>query len=162
MKDFFIYFLLTIFYWSFRSTVMPGVPLPDLSLIIVFYVASQGASTKGVALAFLLGYLDDTFSGGVLGSSSFSLVFLFAAIHLLTHKVHFSTSTVRVAGAFVLCLIKGVAMSLALSQVGISIGFISTVIPTAFTTALFTPAIMALLGRLRTISLPWTQREGAA
>ena len=161
MRNFLIFIPLTIIYWSVKSTLLPGAPLPDLSLIIVFYAASRGASLQGVILSFMLGYIDDTFSGSVLGSTSFSLIIVFVLVHLFSYKVHFNNTPMRAAGAFILVLVKGGATYAILLSADVSINYFTTFVPVAVTTALFAPVVMILIDRLIAMKLLSAQGDGA-
>src|SRR3989304_4815710 len=73
MREFLVFLPLTIAYFALKSTLFAGFPLPDIPLIIVFYMAYRKAAVAGVLSAFAFGYLDDAFSGGIIGTSSFAL-----------------------------------------------------------------------------------------
>lgn len=144
-RDFIIFIPLSILYYSFKSTVLPSAPLPDLTLLIIIYVATRGVNIQGVLLAFILGYINDTFSGAVLGTSSFSFISVYALIHILSFRIQFVGAQIRAATAFSGELIRGALTLVILGSHGIEINFISTYLPTAIVTALFAPAILHLL-----------------
>lgn len=160
MRDFLIFLPITLLFLALKSTLFQGVPLPDLPLIIVFYVAYSRPSLGGVVLSFVLGYIDDVFSGAVMGSSSLSLVFVFAAVYLATAKVHFSTAGVKALGASVMALVKGTITYLVLSFMNLHIPFLAYVLPTVFLTGLFAPALIALISWLSSVKTPRTQKGG--
>lgn len=146
--DFLVYLPLTLLYLAARSTLAPGLPLPDLALAAVFYLAYDRPSLSGVFLAFLLGYMDDVFSGGVIGATSFSLVLAYAAAHLAARKVHFSTAAMQVLGVSVLAAVKGLATYLLLGPSGPDAVSLVYVVPGAVVTALSAPFLIALFVRI--------------
>ena len=91
MKEFLLFLPLTIIYLALKSTLFASFPLPDIPLIMVFYLASRKASVEGALFAFVLGYLDDAFSGSVIGASSFALVLIYLGTHLMSMLVEFTT-----------------------------------------------------------------------
>ncbi len=108
MKNFLIFIPLTILYLSFKTTIAPMAPLPDITLLIVMFIPHDKASVRGVFLAFILGYINDVFSGGIIGVSSFSLVAVYALVFATSGRLRFSAITVTVGAAFVLSLVNGI------------------------------------------------------
>ncbi len=160
MKNYLILIPLSIIYYSLKSTLLPSVPLPDLTILAVLYLATHDVSAEGVLLAFILGYIDDTFSGAVLGSTSFATTFIYAFVYILSYKIDFLGIYGRVIGAFSLVIIKGILCYFLLDSLGIEVNFLLTYLPTAVITALFAPAIIYLIGRLVTYKLPKIEKEG--
>jgi rod shape-determining protein MreD len=158
MKDFILFNVISIIYWSFKSTIMPSVPVPDISMLIVFFMAVRGVSVQGLIIAFTLGYIDDTFSGAVLGSSSFALIITYITIYLFCQRISLSTTTGKLMGGFFTVLIKGVFTLLALTLTDIEINYFGTYIPVAITTALFAPAILYLIKYLQGIHMPLSNK----
>jgi rod shape-determining protein MreD len=148
MKDYLIFLPLTIGYLVLKGTIFPTVPLPDVPLIIILYVAYSKPSIEGAFLAFVIGYLEDALTAGVLGSTSFALVVVFLTVHLLSKKVEFSTPLVK-AGAAALCtLMKGALVYMVLSFTDFDVPFLSRTVFQAVITGAFAPAIIALISRL--------------
>jgi rod shape-determining protein MreD len=160
MRDFLIFLPITLFFLALRSTLFQGLPLPDLPLIIVFYVAYARPSLEGVVLSFVLGYIDDVFNGAVIGSTSFSLVFVFAIVYLISKKVHFSTAGILVLGATVMALLKGTIIYIILSFFNFYIPFFTNVLPAVLLTGLFAPAVIALVSWLSALKAPHTSKGG--
>ncbi|MCK4738626.1 MAG: rod shape-determining protein MreD [Deltaproteobacteria bacterium] len=159
MKEFILFIPLTIIYWSFKSTVLPGFPLPDLSLVLVFYLATKRNTLGGVILAFVLGFIDDSFSSALLGTSSFALILVYLLVQVLMQKMHFTRAPIIAMGAFALTLFKGSVMWVLLYYSGISISYFYVFVPTAVTTALFTPALTSLIEVMQRVKLPRSGRE---
>ncbi len=160
MRDFLIFLPITFFFFVLRSTLFQGLPLPDLPILIVFYLACARPSLEGVVLSFVLGYLDDVFSSAIIGSTSFSLVFVFATVYLVSRKVHFSTTGMKALGAAVMVLLKGTVTYILLSFFNSNIPFISYVLPAILLTGLFAPAVIALMTWLSAFTAPHTVKGG--
>ncbi len=145
MKEFLVFVPLTVLFLAIKSTLFVNFPLPDLPLIIVFYMGYRRASLEGVLLAFALGYLDDAFNGSIIGSSSFALTSIFLAIFLLSKKVQFSTPALRAGGVGAAALIKGVLSYAVLRFTNVDVYFFTHVVLHAVVTgALASPVIIGL------------------
>jgi rod shape-determining protein MreD len=107
MKESLLFLPLTVIYLAIKSTLFPAFPAPDLPLIIVFYMAYRKSSFEAVLLGFALGYIEDAFSAGIIGSTSFALIAVFIAVNLFSRKVQFSTPMMRGGGIAVASAVKG-------------------------------------------------------
>lgn len=145
MKEFLLFLPLTIIYLALKSTIFAAFPLPDIPLIMVFYLASRKASTEGAVFAFVLGYLDDAFSGGVIGTSSFALLVIFLSVHLLSMVVQFTTPAARAGGAAGAALVKGAASYYVLRYANIDVYFLTHVVLQALVTGFFAPPVISAL-----------------
>src|SRR3972149_6408239 len=96
MSYFFIFLPITVIYLSIRTTLLPHLPLPDITLLAVFYAVTRRTAISGAFLAFTLGYVEDVFLGGIIGSAPFGLVAVFAIAHLSARWVDFSGTFVRI------------------------------------------------------------------
>jgi rod shape-determining protein MreD len=61
---------------------------PDLLLIIVVYLALRGSFQAGTPLAWLLGLLNDCFSGIYLGLNAFAFLIIFLAIKHVADRLY--------------------------------------------------------------------------
>ncbi|MFQ5736920.1 MAG: rod shape-determining protein MreD [Thermodesulfobacteriota bacterium] len=146
MKEFLLYLPITAFYLALKSTLFPEFPLPDLPLIIVFFVAYRKVSLEGAFLGFVLGYMDDAFNGGIIGSSSFSLIFIFLATHLVSKKVDFATPALRATGAGVAMLVKELLTFMVMRSSNIdAYSFIHVILHSVVTGICAPPVITALM-----------------
>ncbi len=161
MKEFIIFLPLAALYLAFKSTLFANVPVPDLPLIIVFYSAYRKTSIEGVILVFILGYMDDVMSGGVIGASSFSLIIVYMAVRLIASKVHFSTAQARAGGAAGAALLKGILIGMVLRSAGIHASFIGNVLLITVTTGVFAPAFITLFTRLLNLVTPAAFKDNA-
>lgn len=154
MREFLVFLPLTIAYFALKSTLFAGFPLPDIPLIIVFYMAYRKAAVEGVLSAFAFGYLDDAFSGGIIGTSSFALVVIFLAVHQLSKLVQFSTPFIRAGGALAAALVKGALMYYVLTATNVDVYFLSRVFLDAIVTGALAPAVITLLQKLNAFAAP--------
>ncbi|MBI5559651.1 MAG: hypothetical protein HY883_00040 [Deltaproteobacteria bacterium] len=160
MKDFFIFLPLTVVYLAFKAAVFPSLPLPDITLLIVLFVAQKGASVGGALLSFVLGYVDDVFSGAIIGSTSFALALTFGVAYLLSRKVHFSTVAAMAIGSAGLDLFKWVLILAALGLSGVKFPFMPQILLTVTVTGFFAPVILPFFRRLSATKVPGAQRGG--
>lgn len=148
MKDFLIFLPVTLIFFAFKSTLLYGAALPDLPLVIVFYVAYKRASLEGLVLAFMLGYMEDVFNGSVLGVSSFSFIIVFVVVVQLTKKVRFHGAATVAGGAGVMSLLSNLCSYAILTTKDLHVPLTGYLIPEAIVTALFAPAIVAVIKKV--------------
>ena len=160
MKDFLIFLPLTVVYLSFKTTIAFSFPLPDITLLIVLFAAQRGTSVWGVVLSFVLGYTEDVFGAAVLGSSSFSLVLIFAIVHLASKRVHFLTAPARAVAAGSLSLVRGILTMMVLGMSGIYVAIFPQIFLNALVTAAFAPVILPAFLWLSAIKVPGAIRGG--
>ena len=161
MKEFLLFLPITAVYLALKSTLFPDFPLPDLPLIIVFFMAYRRPSLEGALLGFVLGYMDDAFNGGIIGSTSFSLVFIFLVIHLFARKVSFSTPALRAGGVAVAMLIKGVLMYLVIRSANASASFFTFALLHALVTGICAPPVIMALSWLAELVSPQKFKDNA-
>ncbi len=148
MRDYISLFLISILYLIIESTIMPSVPLPDVLLIIVFYIAAKKPSTAGVFVCFAMGYLEDILIGGVIGSTSFSFMAVFVAVYLLTKRLHFNAPAVRALTALCLASMKVFLIYAIMTSINSDLWLSSVTLVQVVLTAVFAPFVMNLLERL--------------
>ncbi|MBI5599406.1 MAG: rod shape-determining protein MreD [Deltaproteobacteria bacterium] len=143
MKDFLIMLPMTVVYLSFKSVLAPAIPFPDITLLITIFIAYERPSVRGVALSFALGYIEDVFNGGIIGTSSFALVGIFTAVHMLSRRIHFSTASIEALSAAGLGLVKGFLVWFVLRLSDLNVPVIPQMLLGAFVTGLFAPVILS-------------------
>ncbi len=158
MRDFLLFLPVTAFYLVIGSTLLVDFPLPDLPLMVVLYLAYSRASVGGAFLGFALGYVEDVFNGAPLGATSFALVFVFALVHLLSKKVHFSTAAIKIMAAVTMVLLKGFLMYTVTGFLRMDAPFPDSVIITAVVTGFFMPPAVALFEWLTVLTAPRVSR----
>ncbi len=148
MKDFIIFIPITVLYLVLKSTIFISIPIPDLPLIIVLFIAYNRASIEGAVLGFVIGYLEDAFTGGVFGSTSFALMVIFIVVYLLSKRVTFSTPFIRALAAGLLTVLKGLLIYTVLHLTHFDAPLLGSILIAAVVTGAFTPAIILLLTRI--------------
>lgn len=156
MRDLLVFLPTAILYLAIKSTLLPEIPFPDVTLLVVFYVAYTRTSLEGAFLAFILGYIEDVFTGGVIGSTSFGLVMAFLAVHLLSRRMHFTTPAVKAAVAAALGLAKGILLFVVIDFASGGLRSVADMFFVAVLTGIFAPAILAGLGWLAYLVNPRT------
>jgi rod shape-determining protein MreD len=159
MKESLIFLPITVLYLALKSTLMPGFHLPDLPLIIVFYLAYRKTGMEGALYGFVLGYVDDAFSGAIIGSSSFSLVVVFLIVHIASRRVRFTTPDMKAGGAAALALTKEMLTYSVLRSAGFGIGVLPGIFLDALITGIFAPAIIPALHRISSLINPDAFKE---
>ncbi len=158
MREFILFIPVAIVYLSFRVTITPNLPIPDISVLIVFFLASRRPSLEGVFLAFVLGYIDDIFSGTIVGSSSFSLVIVYTVLCFVSRKVAFTDPLIRGVAMFITCMAKELVVLLVLYFTGIAVGPGLYIFVVAFVTALLSPLFFLLFRKASELVLLRTER----
>ncbi len=153
MREFIVFIPIAIVYLSFRVTITPGLPIPDISVLIVFFLAVQRPSVEGVFLAFVLGYIDDIFSGAIVGSSSFSLVIVYTVLCSVSRKMAFTDPLIRGISLFVTYFMKELLVIMVLYFTGIHVGLSLYMLAVGSVTALFSPLFMALFRKAIDVGL---------
>ncbi|MFQ5442596.1 MAG: rod shape-determining protein MreD [Thermodesulfobacteriota bacterium] len=148
MKDLLIFLLVTTAYLVIKSTLFSTVPLPDIPVLVAFYVAYTRPSIQGVLLCFAIGYIEDVFGGGILGSGSLTLVTIFIAVYLISKKVHFTSPALTAVAAAALTFIKGVILFALLSSINENVYFPFRIFIEAVITGAFAPAVFNIFDRL--------------
>jgi len=112
MKNFIAYLVFALLFLVIENTLLhlffPTLLLPDIVLIMVFYLGFSDRSFSGVLTAFSLGYLADVFSAGVLGASSFTLVVVFVVTSILAKLISLNSMLVKIGGAIFMSILKGI------------------------------------------------------
>lgn len=152
MKDFLVFLPITVLYLVIKSTLFTSFPLPDLPLLMVFYVGHKKPAVEGALLSFALGYIEDAFTGGIYGVTSFSLVLIFLATHLLAKKVQFTTPAITAGCAFAMSLLKGVLIYSLLGFMGLDAPFLWRIIVQALLTGIFASAVISAFHRIGTVT----------
>jgi rod shape-determining protein MreD len=160
MKDFLIFLPITLLFLAVKSTIPHAIPLFDLPLLITFYVAYRRPAPEGVVLAFTLGYLEDVFSGALLGVTSFGLIIVYATVYLLSKKVDFQGAAMKVGGAGAMSLVAGFAAFVIMYVKDLQVPAAAYILPEAVVTALFAPPLIGLLARLTEKSTRRRGRQG--
>ena len=146
--------IISIAYLVVESTLVTSLPMPDVLLLLVFYTAVTRPSTAGVIFSFFLGYLEDIFLGGVLGSTSFSYMAVFLAVYFLSRKVHFRGPAVAALTALALASLKVFLIYVIMQSINSDIGISYLTLADIVLTSVFAPFVMNTLERVETLVSP--------
>lgn len=145
MKEIFIYIPIVIIYLSLKSSLMPSMPLPDLSVIIIYYIAIKRPSIATVILAFSFGYIEDIFYGTVVGTSSASNIIVFLIVFFISKKLTLTTPYVIAVVNVILVMIKFLFVTLVGLYVGANGMSFFHAIPLALMTGLVSPLAVQII-----------------
>jgi rod shape-determining protein MreD len=143
-----------------QTTVLPvlriGRETPDLLLIICVYLGLHQHSMFGAVGAFLLGYLQDAFSGGVIGLNAFGMCLVFTAVYLTSRRLWVDNALSKVVLVFLASVVKTAAI-LALVAVFMSVEglwrtILSYLLIDAALAAVLSPAVFAVLSRTQLLA----------
>ena len=153
MKDFLTYIVLAIIYLSVKSTITLSFPMPDMLVLIAFHIASRRPSAGGALLVFSLGYMEDVFSGGIIGVSSFAMGITYMGVYIVAHRADFTETKINAIAGVTITLAKGILSFILLRAIDIDINawFLLHLIPIALLTGLFAPVFTAIFDRVDTL-----------
>lgn len=158
MKILTIYLVLAALFLIIESTILsilfPSLLIPDVILIMVFYLGFGNASIEGVLTIFALGYLSDIFSGGIIGLSSFTLLMVFIITTRLSKVISLNSMLIKVGGTIFISIIKGILTYTSLRFLNQEIPFY-IIFPIAVSTGIVSPFIFALLNKIESYFIPY-------
>src|SRR3989338_1798652 len=151
MKNFIVYLVLALLFLVIENTLLiiffPSLLIPDVILIMVFYLGFRNRSISGMLTAFSLGYLSDVFSAGVIGASSFTLVVVFVITSMLARLLNLNSMLIKVGGAIFMSILKGVLTYFVFRFLNQDIPFY-IIFPTAISTGIISPFIFTILKKV--------------
>jgi rod shape-determining protein MreD len=136
-----------------QTTLLPltsmGRATPDLLLIICVYLGLHQHTVTGAIGAFVLGYLQDAFSGSVVGLNAFAMSLVFTLVYLTSRRLWVDNAVSKIVVVFLASVLKTGAI-LALIAVFLSAGYfwhtvVRYLLIEAVLAALLSPAVFALL-----------------
>jgi rod shape-determining protein MreD len=143
-----------------QTTVLPiarvGRGAPDLLLIICVYLGLHQHSVLGALGAFALGYLQDAFSGGIIGLNAFGMCLVFTVVYLTSRRLWVDNALSKVVVVFLASMVKTAAI-LALVAVFMSVEglwrtILSYLLIDAALAAIISPAVFAVLSRTQLLA----------
>jgi rod shape-determining protein MreD len=143
-----------------QTSILPrlsiGRATPDLLLIMCVYLGLHQHTVGGAVGAFFLGYLQDTFSGSVVGLNAFGMCLVFTIVYLTSRHLWVDNAISKVVVVFLASVTKTLAI-LALVAVFMSVeGWSNSVVRYLFVeaalAAVLSPAIFAVLARSAELS----------
>src|ERR1035437_4694562 len=143
-----------------QTTLLPlasiGRATPDLLLIMCGYLGLHQHTMGGAVRAFFLGYLQDTFSGSVLGLNAFGMCLVFTIVYLTSRRLWVDNAISKVVVVFLASVLKTLAIlalvALFMSVEGLSNSVLRYLFIEAMLGAILSPAIFAILARTGELS----------
>jgi rod shape-determining protein MreD len=136
-----------------QTTFLPltsvGRATPDLLLIICVYLGLHQHTVGGALGAFALGYLQDAFSGSVVGLNAFGMSLVFTLVYLTSRRLWVDNAISKIVVVFLASVLKTGAI-LALIAIFLSAGNLWQTVAQyllieAALAAVLSPAVFALL-----------------
>ena len=143
-----------------QTTILPlasiGRATPDLLLIMCVYLGLHQHTVGGAVGAFFLGYLQDTFSGSVVGLNAFGMSLVFAIVYLTSRRLWVDNAISKVVVVFLASVLKTLAIlvlvAVFLSVEGLSNSVLRYLFIEAMLAAILSPAVFALLAHTEDLS----------
>jgi len=143
-----------------QTSVLPvlrvGRETADLLLIICVYLGLQQHSVLGAIGAFLLGYLQDAFSGGVIGLNAFGMCLVFTVVYLTSRRLWVDNSLSKVVVVFLASVVKTAAIlalvAVFMSNEGLWRTILRYLLIDAALAAVISPAVFAVLSRTQLLA----------
>jgi rod shape-determining protein MreD len=138
-----------------QTTVLPlasiGRATPDLLLIMCVYLGLHQHSVGGAVGAFVLGYLQDAFSGSVTGLNAFAMCLVFTTVYLTSRRLWVDNAISKIVVVFLSSVLKTTAIfalvALFMSLEGLWATMLSYLLVEAVLAAVLSPAVFALLAQ---------------
>src|SRR5437016_12112701 len=138
-----------------QTTVLQWAPIgratPDLLLIMCVYLGLHQHTVGGAVGAFFLGYLQDTFSGSVLGLNAFGMCLVFTIVYLTSRRLWVDNAISKVVVVFLASVLKTVAIlalvALFMSADAVRQAILGYLLIEAVLAAMLSPAVFAVLAQ---------------
>lgn len=88
---------------------------PNILIIFIAYLGFRVSMPLGACSAFLLGLIQDSFSGFCFGLNGFSYLLIYFLFHETTVRLYTESRLLIVLGAFLACLLNGLIQLLLLA-----------------------------------------------
>lgn len=98
---------------------IPGAAVPDILLILCVFLGLRRHSISGAFGAFVLGYVQDSFSGTAVGLNAAAMCLVYLTIYLTSRRLWVDNLISKVVVVFLAAVIKIVAVTV-LSMVFLS------------------------------------------
>jgi rod shape-determining protein MreD len=149
--------LIAIIALLLQTTVLPMAAgryaTPDLLLILCVYLGLHQHSVGGAIGAFVLGYLEDAFSGNAVGLNAFAMTLVFTVVYLTSRRLWVDNALSKVIVVFLSSLLKSLAVLSLVAFFTVANGPWRSVVGDVFLEALIvgvlSPPVFSLLARTR-------------
>ncbi|GFE58980.1 rod shape-determining protein MreD [Geobacter sp. AOG1] len=131
---------------------------PNLLVTVVAWVGLRKQSPLGGAIVFLLGLLQDTFSGLYLGLNGFTYLVMFIILQSIAHRLYTDSRYLMILVVFLASLGNGILQLLLLllfsAAPGIYSAILPALLPQALVNALATSVVLTLAARRGAVVQP--------
>jgi rod shape-determining protein MreD len=93
------------------NAIPGGAPAPDILLILGVYLGLRRHSVAGAFGAFVLGYVQDSFSGTAVGLNAAAMCFVYITIYLTSRRLWVDNLVSKVVVVFLASLVKTVVVT---------------------------------------------------
>ena len=144
-----------------QTTLLPltsvGRATPDLLLIICVYLGLHQHSVAGAIGAFLLGYLQDAFSGSVAGLNAFGMCLVFTLVYLTSRRLWVDNAISKIVVVFLASVLKTAALltlvALFMTAGNLWQSVLNYLFLEAGLAAVFSPAVFAVLAHTQQLAV---------
>ncbi len=144
-----------------QTNILPYVAIgratPDLLLIICVYLGLHQHSVGGAVSAFVLGYLQDAFSGSVVGLNAAGMCLVFIMVYFTSRRLWVDNAISKVVVVFLASVLKTVAVltlvAVFMSAEGLWRAIFSYWFTEALLAALLSPAVFAILAHTQHLAV---------
>jgi len=144
-----------------QTTVLPHVTVgrtsPDLLLIICVYLGLHQHTVAGALGAFFLGYLQDAFSGSLVGLNAFGMSLIFTVVYLTSRRLWVDNAISKIVVVFLASLLKTVAVlllvALFMSADGVWQTMLGYLLIEGVLAAVLSPAVFAILAHTQQLTV---------
>lgn len=144
-----------------QTTVLPLASVsratPDLMLIICVYLGLHQHTVPGAVGAFLLGYLQDAFSGNVVGLNAFGMCLVFTVVYLTSRRLWVDNAISKIVVVFCASVLKTAAIlalvALFMSAEGLWRAILGYLMIEAVLAAILSPAVFAVLAHTQQMAV---------
>jgi rod shape-determining protein MreD len=157
----FLFAVLAVTALLLQTTVLPvaavGRATPDLLLIMCVYLGLHQHTVGGAFGAFLLGYLQDSFSGSVVGLNAFGMCLVFIVVYLTSRRLWVDNTISKFVVVFLASLLKTMAIlvlaALFMSVEGLWHTVLRYLLTEAILAAILSPAVFAVLAQTQQLAV---------
>lgn len=136
-----------------QSTALHAIPggaaVPDILLILCVYLGLHRHSVSGSLGAFVLGYVQDSFSGNAVGLNAAAMCCVYLTIYLTSRRLWVDNLVSKVVVVFLAAVIKIVVVTVLsmifISWPALSGNMLSMLALQAASTAAFGPVILRMV-----------------
>jgi rod shape-determining protein MreD len=144
-----------------QTTVLPHISVgratPDLLLIMCVYLGLHQHSVAGAVGAFFLGYLQDTFSGSLVGLNAFGMCLIFTVVYLTSRRLWVDNAISKIVVVFIASVLKTISVLtlivLFISAEGVWQTMLAYLLIEAVLAALLSPPVFALLAHTQQMTV---------